>query len=578
MKKIISTLLTLFALITIINAQPTVSAPTPTQAAADVISIYSDAYTVGVGNVNYAPSWGQTTVVTFEAIAEDDNIMKYASFNNNPTTFSNLNISEMTFLHVDIWPVETYSNIQLEFRTYGSTNVTKSITLPVLTANTWNLIDIALAEYRKQGITNTLGAIVLKGGSNRTLYIDNLYLYKQTAPLTAAPIPPVRNTADVVSIFSDAYTDISSSIPAGTQTTVQSIINIDSDPTYKFENFDFLPFDLETTDVSNMEFVSFDIWSLDTADVKISLNDGTNEFDYKPSIKRGFWTTIQTPLTEFTGVGLTTLNSISFKNGSGSGTLFVDNIYFFKAPTIVEPAPTPTHAATSVTSIFSDAYSPNRWTGTVPSWGQATTFSSIQLSANNTLELTNFNTFPMQLTSATNVSERTHLHFDIWTIDRTTITVNLNCGASGQADVPVTGIVYGQWTSFDIALSDFAEVNPSIDLSTLNYIVFKGVSADRHTVYLDNIYFYTQTATGTESNNSELLTLFPNPTSDILSIRSDKGIKSVAIYNPAGQIIENKIINKNEANINISHYLAGSYIVSIQHNDGSISTKKVVKL
>jgi hypothetical protein len=43
-------------------SQPTTNAPTPTKAAADVISIFSDAYT----NVatNYNPNWGQSGSVT----------------------------------------------------------------------------------------------------------------------------------------------------------------------------------------------------------------------------------------------------------------------------------------------------------------------------------------------------------------------------------------------------------------------------------------------------------------------------------------------------------------------------------
>ena len=48
----------------------------------------------------------------------------------------------------------------------------------------------------------------------RTVYIDNLYFYKSrgggtaTEPTAAAPTPPARAAADVVSIFSGAYTNI----------------------------------------------------------------------------------------------------------------------------------------------------------------------------------------------------------------------------------------------------------------------------------------------------------------------------------------------------------------------------------
>ena len=42
---------------------PTVAAPTPTAAAADVISLFSNAYT-NVAGVDWFPNWGQSTVVT----------------------------------------------------------------------------------------------------------------------------------------------------------------------------------------------------------------------------------------------------------------------------------------------------------------------------------------------------------------------------------------------------------------------------------------------------------------------------------------------------------------------------------
>ena len=58
---------------------PAEAAPTPTEAAANVISIFSDAYQ-NISGVDFNPNWGQATVVTTESIVGNDTL-KYADLN-----------------------------------------------------------------------------------------------------------------------------------------------------------------------------------------------------------------------------------------------------------------------------------------------------------------------------------------------------------------------------------------------------------------------------------------------------------------------------------------------------------------
>ena len=57
----------LFAIVALImfkaNAQPPTAAPTPTQSQADVISVFSGAYT-NVAGTDFNPNWGQGTLVS----------------------------------------------------------------------------------------------------------------------------------------------------------------------------------------------------------------------------------------------------------------------------------------------------------------------------------------------------------------------------------------------------------------------------------------------------------------------------------------------------------------------------------
>ncbi|HEY4618384.1 MAG TPA: hypothetical protein VIH09_09345, partial [Flavobacterium sp.] len=91
---------------------PTSAAPTPpSRIASDVISIYGSAY-ANIAGVNTNPNWGQSTVVTEEAIA-GNNALKYANFNYQGTDWSGnpQNISTMEYLHVDVWTDNQSPNV-----------------------------------------------------------------------------------------------------------------------------------------------------------------------------------------------------------------------------------------------------------------------------------------------------------------------------------------------------------------------------------------------------------------------------------------------------------------------------------
>ena len=62
----------------VIPSVPTTAAPTPTIPAANVTSVFSDAYT-NIAGTNLNPSWGQTTVATQVPIA-GNNTLKIRRF------------------------------------------------------------------------------------------------------------------------------------------------------------------------------------------------------------------------------------------------------------------------------------------------------------------------------------------------------------------------------------------------------------------------------------------------------------------------------------------------------------------
>ena len=71
------------------------------------------------------------------------------------------------------------------------------------------------------------------------------------------------------------------------------------------------------------------------------------------------------------------------------------------------------------------------------------------------------------------------------------------------------------------------------------------------------------------------LSIFPNPTKDILSITYPKEIDEVRIYNAVGQL--HHYIPNNHETISVSHLKSGLYFIEILCSDGEIATSEFIK-
>jgi hypothetical protein len=150
------------------------AAPTPTLAAAKVISIFSDAYT-NVAATNFYPGWGQSTVASATTMGGNA-AMKYTTFNYQGIELgSHVNASAMTKLHVDIYPT-TETAVRI---TPISPGHELSISLTPLTANTWNSFDLLLSSFTGV-VTSDIFQFKFDGGTGKTFYMDNLYFYNDT--------------------------------------------------------------------------------------------------------------------------------------------------------------------------------------------------------------------------------------------------------------------------------------------------------------------------------------------------------------------------------------------------------------
>jgi hypothetical protein len=73
------------------------------------------------------------------------------------------------------------------------------------------------------------------------------------------------------------------------------------------------------------------------------------------------------------------------------------------------------------------------------------------------------------------------------------------------------------------------------------------------------------------------LEIIPNPTSGLIHLKSKNIIQEIKIYNIYGKQLFNKDVYSNNANIDISGYSNGIYIVKCMMQDGQTSVNKIIK-
>ena len=323
---------------------PTTSAPIPTIAASDVISLYSNAYTnvtVDTWNTHWKYA---TTENTFIKINNDD-IIRYYNLNFVGVEFSAnpINATAMTHFHIDLWtpdPTSLPNNVKVMLVDFGANgiygggdDVSHEITInaPVLQSNKWISVDIPLSSFTGLTTKAHLSQLVLSG-SVTNLFIDNVYLYKTSStPTTPAPIPnyPI---ADVISIYSDSYTNVAGTNlnPSWGQATIVTTPLIAGNAALLFSGLNYQGIQFGSNqNVSSYAYLHLDYYSTNANSLQVFLiSPGPIETPYTLTVPTGSgWKSIDIPLTAFAPVALNNVFQMKFV---GNGNVYVDNILFRK--------------------------------------------------------------------------------------------------------------------------------------------------------------------------------------------------------------------------------------------------------
>ncbi|WP_281240217.1 putative Ig domain-containing protein [Flavobacterium praedii] len=178
--------------------------------------------------------------------------------------------------------------------------------------------------------------------SAKKLFDPNYVAPPVDNPTVAAPIPPVRNAAEVKSIFSDSYAVYKEGNWCqcwGQSTVVSDVVIVAGDKVRKLENFTYqgitLP-DGEVFNVLDMNKVHIDLWFNDAKSISLALVQQTPGGSVEAALKftptKTGWNSFDVDLNSTTmpGVDLSKVFQMKLTSEKQGSNVFLDNFYFWK--------------------------------------------------------------------------------------------------------------------------------------------------------------------------------------------------------------------------------------------------------
>jgi hypothetical protein len=166
------------------------------------------------------------------------------------------------------------------------------------------------------------------------------------------------------------------------------------------------------------------------------------------------------------------------------------------------------------------------------------------------------------------------------------INGNIYAGTGMQANgVPVHNFyeynsATNTWTTAPVfpGLADWL-IN-SFEIGNIGYFVG---GADNQVYGTSQVYEYSPMFTGIESNEKELVKVFPNPVSDFLNIdlnENNNNISAVKIYNASGQIVYSDavIVENSVFRISLNSLAEGNYYLTLYSGSEMIHAYPFIKL
>ncbi len=416
------------------NIVPTTAAPVPAWPAAQVKSLYSDAYEFAPASLNsYNEGWWDNPTVTEETVGED-HFLHYNLYRNGMigVQFAETSVATMEKIHIDVY-ASAAGTITFRPITAGDAdainNTKQTLTLE---AEKWNSFDFDLADFGEHNWTRlfqySIEGYQAGGLVGEHICVDNVYFYRTTALVDNEK--PTDVTAAKVSedIFS----------------VVLAVSAKDNSGAYIFE-------------VAANDHVYATGGGASGATVNVTV----------PGLL---------PNTEYNF-------SVIAKDEAGNAA----DPVAASAKTLAAPAPAPTPDFTGkqAVPVFCDALDGGPGIN-IGSWGQSTQVTAGELAeGDHVFYFTNFNYLGWELNPAVNATDMEYLHVDVYTQAMTSVSVTPI--SPGKEKVIAKALTPGQWNALDIALSEYESAG--IDWSNIYQFKFN-VPVGGNSLFVDNVYFY----------------------------------------------------------------------------------------
>jgi hypothetical protein len=175
------------------SSAPTSAAPTPTYAAGNVISLFSNAYTNVTVNT-WSADWDQADVADVQVAGNATKVYTNLDYAGIEFTSAQVNATTMTNFRMDIWTPDA-SAAPAEFKVklvdFGADGafgggddrehelIFTATSTPALTTGSWLTLDIPLSAFTGLTTRANLAQLIISGqGGIDTVFIDNILFYR----------------------------------------------------------------------------------------------------------------------------------------------------------------------------------------------------------------------------------------------------------------------------------------------------------------------------------------------------------------------------------------------------------------
>jgi len=335
-------------------AEPTTAAATPTKLSSDVISLFSNAYN-NVPVDTWRTSWSVGALTDVQIANNDTKKYTGLDFVGIETVNNQLNVSAMDLFEFDLWtPNSTSFRFKLvDFGAngaFGGGDDVEHETVITPTISGWNHISVPLSSMTGLTTKSHIAQLIFASSPAGTsvVYLDNILFSKDVAGITeptVAAATPTKSASDVLSMFSNAYTNTTvDTWRTSWSSAVLTDVQIAGNDVKKYTTLDFVGVETVASqlNVSAMDSFSFDLWTPNSTTFKFKLVDfgadgvfgGGNDVEHETMITPTLsgWNHVSVPLSAMTG--LTTKSNIAqliFASvPAGASTVYIDNVLFSK--------------------------------------------------------------------------------------------------------------------------------------------------------------------------------------------------------------------------------------------------------